>query len=516
LAADDSCPTGESNRTSLPGGHVTDSGGSLRVRAFRAMGWALGGQIGQQGARLVVTIVLSRLLVPRDFGLVAMVAALTGFAAVFTEAGVSGAVIQRVSLEKRHIEAAVWLTVVLAVTLAVITVALAPLIARFYGRPALEPLAIGFAVDFLVTAPGIVPGALLSRELRFGAIVRAELAGTIVGGTAAIIEASLRPSPWPMVTFLVVSDLLTSAILLRARPTPYRLKVGGDSIRDLWTFSGGQLGDAAVNYWSRNADNVLIGRVLGSDALGIYSRCYVILLFPVQQVAQVVNRVMFPAMSSVQDDQPRIRSAYRRTIAVIAIAVFPFTALLLVAAQPLVIGVLGRQWSAAVPVLRVFALVAAIQSIGTTTGWLYQATGHTKRMFVVTVVLTVLVIIGFVIGVQWGLMGVAYSYLAWNCISLPVNIIYSGRAVQLRLRPALADLVGPTLLSVVLGLLLLATTLALPDMPALARLAVLAAVAVVGYVAEVAVVKPVAWQHLSSALREIRPGPTLEPRGSQT
>jgi O-antigen/teichoic acid export membrane protein len=221
-------------------------------------------------------------------------------------------------------------------------------------------------------------------------------------------------------------------------------------------------------------------------------------------------------MSSVHDDQPRIRSAYRRTIAVIAVVVFPFTALLLVAASPLVIGVLGRQWSAAVPVLRVFALVAAIQSIGTTTGWLYQATGHTKRMFVVTVVLTVLVIIGFVIGVQWGLMGVAYSYLAWNCISLPVNIIYSGRAVDLRLRPALADLVGPTLMSVVLGVALLATTLALPDMAALARLAVLAAVAVAVYVAEVAIVRPTAWQHLSSALREIRPGQTFEPKGSQT
>jgi O-antigen/teichoic acid export membrane protein len=516
LAADDSCPTRESYRTSLPGGHVTDSGGSLRIRAFRAMGWALGGQIGQQGARLVITIVLSRLLVPRDFGLVAMVAALTGFAAVFTEAGVSGAVIQRIQLEKRHVEAAVWLTVVLGVALAIITVSLAPLIASFYGRSSLEALAIGFAVDFLVTAPGIVPGALLSRELRFGTIVRAELAGTVIGGTAAIIEASLRPSPWPMVTFLVVSDLLTSVILLRARPTPWRLKVSGESIRDLWTFSGGQLGDAAVNYWSRNADNVLIGRVLGSDALGIYSRCYVILLFPVQQVAQVVNRVMFPAMASVQDDQPRIRSAYRRTIAVIAVVVFPFTALLLVAAQPLVTGVLGRQWSAAVPVLRVFALIAAIQSIGTTTGWLYQATGHTRRMFVVTVVLTVLVIIGFVIGVQWGLMGVAYSYLAWNCISLPVNIIYSGRAVELRLRPTIADLVGPTVMSVVLGVLLLATTLALPQMPALARLAVLAAVAVVVYVAEVAIVKPISWQHLSSALREMRAGPTLEPRGSQT
>ena len=494
---------------------MSDGAMPLRTQALRAMSWSLGGQVGQQLARLAVTIVLSRLLLPEDFGLVAMVGAFAGFAAVFTDAGVSGAVIQRVGLERKHIEAATWLALVLGVLLAVVTVAAAPLIARFYGRSSLEPLTIGFAIDFLVAAPGVVPGALLSRELRFGALVRAELAGTLVGGTVAIVQASLRPSPWPIVVFLVVSDLLTSALLLRVQRTPVRLKPNHAAIRDLWQFAGGQLGDAAVNYWSRNADNVLVGKVLGSEALGIYSRCYVILLFPVQQVAQVVNRVMFPAMSTVQGDRRRIRAAYRRTVAVVSVVIFPCSAFLVVAAHPLVIAVLGRHWAAAIPVLRVFAAIAAIQCVGTTTGWLYQATGHTTRMFRVTCALTVVVILAFVIGVQWGLMGVAYSYLAWNCLSLPVNVIYAGRGVEMRLAAILRDIAVPAMLSVALGLVLFGTTFLLRGVSAWGQLVVLLAVALVVYVLELAIVKPVAWRHLASALRELRAGDPAEPRGSQ-
>jgi PST family polysaccharide transporter len=337
--------------------------------------------------------------------------------------------------------------------------------------------------------------------------VTAELIGVMVGGVAAVTQAAVHSSPWPIITFLVVTDLVTSILLVRASPYPVVLRPDRAALRDLWQFGGGLFGDAAVNYWSRNADNVLIGRVIGSAALGIYSRCYVLLLFPVQQVAQVVNRVMFPAMSTVQDDPSRIRSAYLRTVSVVAVVIFPAAAALLVAAHPVVIGLLGAKWSAAIPVLRVFAVITAIQSIGTTTGWLYQVTGHTTRMFRVTVVLTILVIIGFVIGVQWGLMGVAYSYLIWNLISLPVNAIYSGRAVSLRLSAVAREITTPFVMSLVLCGLLAAVGLAVSSAPELARLALLAAAAIVIYLAELLVIKPVGWQQLRGAIADLRTKP---------
>ncbi len=278
-------------------------------------------------------------------------------------------------------------------------------------------------------------------------------------GRVAIVQASLRPSPWPIVVFLVVSDLLTSALLLRVQRTPVRLKPDHAAIRDLWQFAGGQLGDAAVNYWSRNADNVLVGKVLGSEALGIYSRCYVILLFPVQQVAQVVNRVMFPAMSTVQDDRPAdsvgvptdsgsgvggdlsraARSWWSRPIRW---------------SSPYSVGS-GRQPSRCCGCSRWSQRSSASERrrVGC-----IRRPGHTTLMFRVTCALTVVVIAAFVIGVQWGLMGVAYSYLAWNCLSLPVNVIYAGRGVEIRLGQILRDIAVPAMLSVGLGLVLFGTT----------------------------------------------------------
>jgi O-antigen/teichoic acid export membrane protein len=217
--------------------------------------------------------------------------------------------------------------------------------------------------------------------------------------------------------------------------------------------------------------------------------------------------VMFPAMSAVQDDQSRVRWAYLRTISVVAMVVVPGCALLVVASHPFVIGVLGKQWGAAIPVLRVFAIVAAIQSIGTTTGWLFQVTGNTTRMFRVTIVLTALVIAAFVIGVQWGLMGVVYSYLAWNAISLPVNAVYAGRAVSLRLRATLGAIGSSFAMSLVLCGLLAVANLSLPSMPQLARLAVLVVLAAVFYCTELAVIRPVALRDLRSAIADMRHRP---------
>jgi PST family polysaccharide transporter len=471
------------------------------------MGWTLTGQSGQQLLRLGVMIALSRLLVPRDFGLVAMVATITGFATVFTEAGIAGALIQRRTLTRAQTATAGWLTLVLGIGFAGLTAAAAPLIAGFFHRHELRALTIGFAIDFLLRAPGIVPEALLARSMRFGRLVTVELVGITVGGAAAIVHAAVRPSPWPAITFFLVTDLVTTVLLVLASPYPFAVKPDRTALSDLWAFSGGQLGYSVFNYWSRNADNLLIGKVVGTVALGVYSRCYLILLFPVQQVAQVVNRVMFPAMATVQDDHARIRSAYLRTIGVVGVLVFPATALLFAAANPIVIGLLGEKWRAAIPVLRVFAAVAAIQSIGTTTGWLYQVTGHTRRMFRVTVVLTVLVIAAFAIGVQWGLMGVVYSYLVWNCISLPANVVYGGRAVSLSIGRVFREVAVPFVMSLVLAGVLAGLGVAVAPAPEVLRLLLLAAAAVVVYGVELRVVRPTAWSHLRAAVRDVRVAP---------
>jgi PST family polysaccharide transporter len=490
---------------------VSDSAAApLRHRALRAMGWTLGGQTAQQVLRLGVMIAMSRLLIPQDFGLVSMVATITGFATVFTEAGIAGALIQRKVLTREHIASAAWLTLVLGALFAGVTAAASPAIAAFYSRHALQALTFGFAADFLLNAPGVVPAALLARQMRFGRLITAELVGVVVGGAVAISQAAIRPSPWPVITFLLVSDGVTSLLLMVAAPYPVALRPQRAALSDLWAFSGGQLGYSMFNYWSRNADNLLIGKVIGSVALGIYSRCYLILLFPVQHVAQVVNRVMFPAMATVQDDHRRIRSAYLRTVAVVGILVFPATAWLFAAAHPIVIGLLGEQWRPAIPVLRVFAVVAAIQSIGTTTGWLYQVTGHTQRMFRVTVGLTVLVIAGFAIGVQWGLMGVVYSYLIWNCISLPANVVFGGRGISLPLSAVLAAIAAPFLMAAALAGALAAVGAALTGLPEVLRLLILGAAAVILYAVEIRVVQPRAWTHLRSAMRDMRTRPPAE------
>jgi len=391
--------------------------------------WSGAAQVGAQAASLVIAVILTRLLSPLDFGLVAMVVVFTGFASVFTDMGFGAALVQKLDLTQHHKNAVFWISVAVGALLTLIFAAAAPYIASFYGVPALQPITLAISIIFFINAFATVKLALLQKAMDFRTLAAAQLTATVLSGLVAIYLAFSGFGVWSIVAMYVASAAVNVAVLWIITPWRPDFSLRWDAVQDLSKFSRNFVGFSAFNYWARNGDNLLIGRFVGSAALGIYARSYTILLLPVWQVSGVITNVMFPALSAIQKDVKRVRELYLTSISVISLLTFPLTLGLLVVSRSFVLALFGDKWAAMIPLLQVFSLLGAIQSISTTVGWIYTSQGRTDIMFRFGLISGSIFIISFVVGLRWGTLGVAVAYTIANFLlwyptwSIPARLI---------------------------------------------------------------------------------------------
>ena len=194
------------------------------------------------------------------------------------------------------------------------------------------------------------------------------------------------------------------------------------------------MGFNIVNYWMRNADNLLIAKFVGASALGYYNRAYNLMLLPVQQISQVLGRVMFPALSSMGDDHARVRTAYIRALLVINVLAVPVLVTMAATAPALVPFLWGSQWEKTVPLLQILAIAGVPQCMAVSGGWLYQSQGRTDLMFRMGLWTSAVGVATMAYGLKWGATGVAVAVLARSWILTPITLRVPCRLVGLPLR----------------------------------------------------------------------------------
>lgn len=427
------------------------------------MSWSGLSQGITQGFTFAISIVLARILGPKAYGLIGMVSVFTGFAVLFGGLGLGAAIVQRKELEARHLNAAFWANVVAGSAMALLMVALAPVVARFYQEPRLTWLTAVIALRFVFDALNVVQLALLTRQMRFRALAVVQIGSSVVAGLLGLGLALSGSGVWSLVVQTLSGafvQLLVAWKLADWRPC---WAFDFQACRELFGFSASVLAFDVVNYWARRLDQLLIGRFLGASALGIYSRAYSLMLLPLDQVSRVVGRVMFPAMSAIQEDKPRVKRAYLKAISLIAFVTFPMMVGLFAVADPFVLALLGPKWASAIPILKLFCWVGLIQSVCSTVGWIYTSQGRTRLYFGMGVIGTVVCAVAFLVGIRWGMMGVAWSYTLANAILLFPFFIVPGRLIGLSLFEAMNWLAPIFACSLTMGAVVWSTGLWLPS-----------------------------------------------------
>jgi O-antigen/teichoic acid export membrane protein len=415
----------------------------IKQRTVTGLLWSAGVSVGQQLLYFAVTAVLARLLVPADFGLVATVAIFTGFVTLFIDFGLGAALVQRTTLTERHRSSAFWMNVAAGLALTLLVAALAPALARFFDEPRLVDLTLVLSLNFVVGSLGIVQGALLQRSMNFRRGGAIEIAAILIGGAVAIGMAVMGYGVWSLIAQLIATTALRTTLLWATSDwRPHRI-VDREAMRELWRFSGNLAGFTAVNYWARTADNFLIGKFVGAAGLGIYARAYNLMLLPIAQISAVTARVMFPALSRIQQDTHRVKRAYLRAIGIIGLLSFPLTAGLFVVARPFILTLYGSKWAGTVPVLQILCVAGLMQPVVVTVGWIYQSQGRTDWLMRWGFVTSALIVSAFGIGIIWGVKGVAAAYAIITYALLYFAFAIPGKLIGMRFREVFLALRGP-------------------------------------------------------------------------
>jgi PST family polysaccharide transporter len=404
-----------------------------------------------QGASIVIqlasTIVLARLLSPEDFGIIAMVTAVTAFAAVFRDLGLSSAAIQSKTLSESQQSNLFWVNAAVGAFLTAVVAAISPLIALFYGKPELTLVSMALSTSFLIVSLGTQHDARLIREMQFGRRSASVIGGAVMGLAISIALALAGYSYWALAWGNISGAATTTLLLFGMSSFKPGMPKRGSGILQMVKFGANVTGFNVINYFARNLDKILLGRVWGSDVLGYYSKAYALLMFPLTAVRRPVSTVAFPAMSKLQNDPAGFRAYYRRVTLLISLVTMPIVAYSFICARPLIDVLLGPKWLDVVPIFSVLAATAFIQAPVSLNGLVQLSLGRSRRYLMIGATAAVAVSIGFCIGVRWGPIGVAAGYAAATYLFLIPLLWWGFRESSLRVADFFESIALPAITS---------------------------------------------------------------------
>ena len=404
----------------------------LKGRSVRGGAVTMAAQGATFFLRMGSTVVLARLLTPQDFGLIAMVTVVTGFVAMFKDLGLSMATVQRAEVNHGQISTLFWINVVLSLGVMLVIAALAPVIAWFYGEPRLTWITLALASAFFFSGFTIQHQALLRRQMRFGTLALIGIICMVVSIVAAIIAAWYGAGYWALVIMQLTGAIVGAIavwVVCGWRPGLPRRRSG---VRKMLAFGGNLTGFRAINYFARNADNLLIGKFWGSGSLGLYSKAYSLLMLPIRQINAPIAAVAIPALSRLQNDPERYRNYYLKAISIIALITMPGVVFMMVMSKELIRIILGSQWEGASPIFSVFAIGAIMQPISNTTGWLFVSQGRSRDMFRWGLIGSTITVVAIIVGLPWGGLGIAVSYTFFGYLGMPLLYWFVGRTGPVR------------------------------------------------------------------------------------
>ena len=415
----------------------------LKGRSVRGGFLTLTSQGTQFAMQTVSTVVLARLLTPADFGLVAMVTAVTGLASAFADFGLSEATIQQKEINHDQVSALFWINLAIGLGLTLLTAALGPVLVWIYRQPRLLNITFLLSFTFLVGGLRVQPNALLKRQMRFAALAFRDIASYAIAVPLAIIMAWWGAGYWALVALpltLNTVQMALSWLLVHWRPS---LPRRATNIRSLLAFGGNVSVSYLVTNLNRSADGALVGWYWGAGPLGFYSRAYNLLMLPVRQLSVPAGNVAVPTFSRIQNDPERFARYYLRTTSLIMWICAPLFGFLFVAAAPVIALILGPQWGEAGPVFQILAVSALGQVFLDISIWMLVSRGLSGRLLKLLLIISPIIIGAFLIGLPYGIKGEALAGSVVQIAILPWMLHFTFRGTELTLPRLVQAIVYP-------------------------------------------------------------------------
>jgi PST family polysaccharide transporter len=419
------------------------SGAELGRQSLHSGAFSIASRAASVLVQLASTVILARLLSPEDFGLVAMVAAFTGFIPVLADLGTRDAAVQRATITESEVSALFWLTVAIGATLGILLAGSSSLIASFYGEPRLRDMAIASSVGFVVGAASCQHFALLRRAMQFREIALIEVGSNLLSSIAAILMAIAGAGYWALVAkpiLLALFTLIGVGWSCRWMPGIPTLTPG---VRAMIRFGLNVTGFTMTDYAGRSVDRVAIGYRSGSVALGFYQQALFFYENTLGLLAVSLHPVAVASLSKLTGNLAELKRSWSKAISTLAFYAMPAFAMLAVTAQDLISLVLGHKWDYTGLLVSVLALRGIPHVIERTLGWLHVPAGRADRWMRWGLIGIGVQVVALFCGLPFGVMGVVTAYvIAMYIIFIPA-IAYAGKPLGIGVKDILRAIGAP-------------------------------------------------------------------------
>ena len=422
-----------------------------KSKILSSLFWKLMERGGTQGIQFIVQIALARLLIPEDYGIIALVMIFIIIANVFVQSGFNTALIQKKDANESDFSSVFYLSLFVASLLYVILFFAAPSIAAFYDEPQLILVLRAISLTLFFGAFNSIQNAVVARKMQFKKLFFSSLGGIVISGTVGIVMAYTGFGVWALVAQQITNQLLITVILwftVKWRP---RLLFSFERLKSLFSYGWKLLVSTLIDTLYMNLRSLIIGKMYNAEMLGFYNRGEQFPALIVTNINGSIQSVMLPALASQQDNRQRVKDMVRRSIVTSSFILFPMMVGLAVIAEPLVKILLTEKWLPAVPFLQIYCLIYALWPIHTANLQAINALGRSDIFLKLEIIKK---IVGFaILGVTvfYGVYAIALGGLVSGVISIVINSYPNTKLLNYRSKEQLKDIMPSLLLSLVMG-----------------------------------------------------------------
>lgn len=424
---------------------------NLKAKATRGLFWSSVDRFSSQGVSFVFSIFLARILTPSDYGIVAMIVVFMAVAQAFVDSGFSSALIRKPHLSEADKSTAFYFNIIVGVVCYGILFLISPLVADFYDEPLLSPIIKVTGLSIIFNSLCVVQRALFTIAVDFRSQAIISLICTIVSGVIGLVMAYHGFGVWALVVQSTGSALFNCMLLWlfsRWRPVTGFSKT---SFRYLFNFGSKVLGSGLLDTLYNNAYPIVIGKFYNPIQLGLFSRAQGYASLPSSNITGILQRVTFPVLSLMQNDDEKLASNYRRILRVSAFVVFPSMLMLAAVATPLIRVMITSKWDGCVQFLQLLSLAMMWYPIHAINLNLLQVKGRSDLFLKLELYKKLLGVLILSCTIPMGVMGMCWGLVIGSILSLGINTYYTGTLIRVGFLKQVRDLLPILLNSIVMG-----------------------------------------------------------------
>lgn len=416
---------------------------SFQEKVVKGIVWSATRFWGKQLITFLIFVILSRLLEPEAFGLVALASVFIAFMTIFVDQGFSQAIVQKADLEREHLDTAFWTGILIGGLLTIISIAFSTLIAELFKEMKLVPILRWLSLNFILAAFSSTQRAILRRKLAFKSLAMRSMLEATVSGIAGVTMAFLGFGVWSLVAQTLVGSVTGAIVLWRVSDWRPGFHFSSKHFKELFSFGLNIVGIKILEFFNRRSDDLLIGYFLGPVMLGYYTIAYKLLLVMIQLLTGIITSVAFPAFSRLQHNIEKMQMAFYRATQYTSLIAFPAFLGMAVVAPELVSALFGEKWAPSIPVMQVLAFIGILQSVSLFNASVFKSTGKPSWQLTFMLITSLSNVLGFLLVVRWGIVAVAMSFVVVNYVLSPLAIIAVRRLIKISFKTYFSQFLAP-------------------------------------------------------------------------